>query len=123
MITGTVSSDREGVIRLRVQGANGQEQEIDGVIDTGFNGFLTLPPFLIATLGYPRIGYGRTQMSNGKEEAFDIYEATVIWDGVLRQIEIDEADTDALIGMSLIYGYELRMQGKDGGRVTIEALP
>ncbi len=123
MIIGTVSADREGVVRLRVQGTSGQELEIDGVIDTGFNGFLTLPPAVIAALGCPRIGYGRTLMSNGKEEAFDIYEATVIWDGNPRQVEADEADTDALIGMSLIYGYELRMQGKDGGRVTIEALP
>ena len=121
MITGTVG-DREGVIRLRVLGAGGQEQEIDGVIDTGFNGFLTLPPTLIAAMGYPRIGYGRTQMSNGKEEAFDIYEAAIVWDGQLRTIEADEADTDALVGMSLIYGFELRMQGKEGGRVTIEPL-
>lgn len=122
MITGTVNTDREGVVRLRVQSANGQEQELDGVIDTGFNGFLTLPPALIAAFGYPRIGYGRTLMSNGKEELFDIYEATVIWDGQPRTVEADEADTDALIGMSLIYGYELRMQGKDGGKVTVEAL-
>lgn len=123
MIVGTVSTDREGVIRLRVRGTNGQEQEVEGVIDTGFNGFLTLPPALIAALGCPRIGYGRTLMSNGKEELFDIYEATVFWDGQPRTVETDGADTDALVGMSLIYGYELRMQGRDGGKVTMEALP
>ena len=33
------------------------------------------------------------------------------------------ADTDALTEMSLIWGYELRMQGRDGGRVTVEPLP
>lgn len=123
MITGIVNGDREGVIRLRVRGANGQEREVEGVIDTGFNGFLTLPPALIAALGCPRIGFGRTLMANGKEELFDMYETTVFWDGQPRTVETDGADTDALVGMSLIYGYELRMQGKDSGRVTIEALP
>lgn len=123
MITGTVNADREGVVRLQVTGLDGLEQEVEAVMDTGFNGFLTLPPALISALGFPRIGRGRAVMANGHSELFDIYEATVIWDGQPRTVETDEADTDVLMGMSLIYGYELRMQAIDGGRVSIEIMP
>jgi predicted aspartyl protease len=42
MITGLVNPDYEAVIRLRIQGPGGHEREIDAVIDTGFNGYLTL---------------------------------------------------------------------------------
>jgi predicted aspartyl protease len=51
MITGVVTTSYQAVIRLTVRGPEGQEQEIAAVTDTGFDGTLTLPPALIATLG------------------------------------------------------------------------
>ena len=38
MILGIVTIAREAVINLTVRGPNGQEQEIEAVIDTGFDG-------------------------------------------------------------------------------------
>ncbi len=123
MITGTVNTNREATLLLRVRGPLGQEQEIEALIDTGFNGFLTLPPGLVAALSLPRLGRGRAVLANGSEELFDIYEATVIWDGQPRAVELDAANTVALVGMSLLYGYDLRIHVVEGGRVTIEAFP
>jgi predicted aspartyl protease len=51
MITGMVNANREATIRLVVSGPSGQQQEIEAIIDTGFTGFLTLPPALIQALG------------------------------------------------------------------------
>jgi len=51
MITGVVTASHQAIIRLTVHGPEGQQQEIAPVIDTGFDGTLTLPPALIATLG------------------------------------------------------------------------
>jgi predicted aspartyl protease len=53
VITGVVNASREATIRLPVRDASGREQVIEGIFDTGFNGSLTLPPVLIATLGLP----------------------------------------------------------------------
>jgi hypothetical protein len=60
-------------------------------------------------------------LANGSEELFDIYEATVIWDGQPRTVDLDAANTVALVGMSLLYGYDLRIHVVEGGHVTIEA--
>ena len=46
-----------------------------------------------------------------------------MWDGTPRRIAIDAAHTDPLIGMPLLYGYELTIQAVEGGRVIIQALP
>ncbi len=54
---------------------------------------------------------------------FNVYEASVIWDGQVRTIEINESETDPLVGMGLLEGYELTIQGIAGGLVTIKALP
>jgi clan AA aspartic protease len=123
MITGVVTVDREAVIRLVVRGPQGQEQEVDALVDTGFNGYLALPPALIAALGLPWRRRGRALLADGSDSLFDIHEATVIWDGQPRWIAVDSADTDPLVGMALLDGYELTIQAIVGGSVLIKALP
>jgi len=121
MITGTVNADYEAIIRLFVQGPAGPAHEIDAVIDTGFNGFLTLPPALVTTLGLIRRSRGRVLLANGSEELFDIYGVTVLWDGQQRYVEADAVDTMPLVGMSLLDGHDLHIQVADGGQVVIQA--
>ena len=67
MITGIVNPNREAVLRLKVQGPNGQEEEIEAVIDTGFTGELTLPPDVIARLGLTWLTQGQAGMANGQK--------------------------------------------------------
>ena len=121
MITGTVNADYEAVIRLFVQGPSGTAHEVDAIIDTGFNGFLTLPPALVTTLGLMRRSRGRALLANGREELFDIYGVTVLWDGQQRYVEADAVDTTPLVGMSLLDGYDLYIQVAEGGQVVIQA--
>jgi clan AA aspartic protease len=123
MITGVVTASREAIISLKVHGPTGQEQEIQVIIDTGFDGSLTLPPALISTLGLPWRRRGRALLADGQGSVFDIYEATVVWDGTPRRIPVDEADITPLIGMALLYGYELTVQAVENGSVFIKALP
>jgi clan AA aspartic protease len=123
MITGVVNAQTEATIRLPVRAADGREQEIEAVLDTGFNGSLTLPPAVIAGLGLQWRTRGLVMLANGTEDHCDIYGATVIWDGKPRNILVEAADTDPLVGMALLYGYDLHMQVIEGGRVIIEPLP
>ena len=50
MISGRVTVNREAMIKLEVVGPARQSQGIDAVIDTGFNGYVTLPRNLIDSL-------------------------------------------------------------------------
>ena len=54
---------------------------------------------------------------------FDTYGGLVTWDGSLRPIEVDSADSEPLVGTALLSGYELTIQVVAGGTVTITALP
>jgi predicted aspartyl protease len=114
-----ISTDLEATLRLRVQDPSGQEQEIEAVIDNGFNGSLTLPPSLIYTLGLPWLAWERVLLGDGRMEQFA---ATVVWDGEPLRVVVDAADTDPLVGMALMYGYDLNIQGVEGGAVTLERL-
>jgi predicted aspartyl protease len=62
-------------------------------------------------------------LGDGSETLFDIHDANVIWDGQFREIEINSADTEPLLGMSMLRGYRLEVDTIQGGLVTIKALP
>jgi clan AA aspartic protease len=122
MITGSVKSD-EARIRLTLIDREGRNSEVTVVIDSGYTGKLTLPPDLIASLGMRRHGIGFAELADGRTCAFQVYRGRVVWDGKVRTILVDEADTDPLVGMKLLRGHELKMQIRPGGKVTIKRLP
>ncbi len=122
MIAGLANAERESVLVLTLQGRDGRRHDIPAVVDTGFNGFLTLPSALLAALGSPQIGIGRALLANGAEELFTLYEALLIWDGQPRAVEADAAETTALIGMSLLEEYMLTVQVTPGGAVAVQAI-
>lgn len=123
MIIGSVSARHEATIRLPVLDTNGQQREMAAIIDTGFSGSLTLPPDVIATLGLPWRTRGDVLLADGSEAQFDIYAATIIWDGDFRNILIEAADTDPLVGMALLLGFEVNFQVVEAGSVVITKLP
>ncbi len=123
MITGVVTANREATIRLVVVSAAGSQGEIEAIIDTGFTGFLTLPPPIIASLGMVWVCRQQGILADGSVRPFDVYAATLVWDGRLRTVETEATDAAPLVGMGLIYGHDLRIRAVSGGTVTIEALP
>ena len=121
MMTGMINDSREAVLTVQIQGPDGQEVEANAIIDTGYNGTLSLPPEMIASLALPARGSRYVTLGDGSTVLLNIYRATVIWDGLPRPVQVMETEDVSLIGMSLLYGYRVIMDVVDGGTVTIEA--
>jgi clan AA aspartic protease len=122
MMQGIVDQNCEATIRLVVGNADSQRQMIDAVIDTGFTGFLTLPFSVLVDLKLRAYRREEGILGDGSTCIFDVYRGLVIWDGELRRIDINESDTEPLVGMSLLYGYRMQLDAIEGGTVTIQAL-
>jgi predicted aspartyl protease len=121
MISGTVN-DREARFALTLRNHDGRQQQIEAVIDTGHTSTMSLPPAVIAGLDLAWQGTGRGILADGSVCLFDVYEAAVVWDGVLRRLLVDEADTDHLVGMAMLSGYRLTMDVRPSGNVEIVSL-
>ena len=121
MIEGVVNTHYEAVVRLSLLNSSGQTRDIDAVVDTGYNGFLTLPPVLVAELELTRLGQKSLVLANGRRDIFDTYGVTVFWDGQSRFVDADEADAAPLLGMSMLDNHDLSIQVRDCGRVVIQA--
>jgi clan AA aspartic protease len=122
MMQGRVNQRCEAVISIAVRGG-GKIESVDAVIDTGFNGFLSLPIATIVELSLPWSYRDRATLGDGSETLFDIYDAQAIWDGQYREIEVNAAETEPLLGMRMLKGYRLQVDTIEGGLVTIEMLP
>ncbi|MBO0349856.1 clan AA aspartic protease [Phormidium pseudopriestleyi FRX01] len=123
MMQGRVNRKREAIISIVIANQNRQSKKrINAVIDTGYSGFLTLPNEIITALSLPWAGVERGTLGDGSEVTFDVYGVKVIWDGTYRDIPVCESETDPLVGMRLLYGYDLQIQAIEGGLVTIQTL-
>jgi predicted aspartyl protease len=81
MITGIVNAAFEPIIPLSICGSDGKVYTQQAIVDTGFNGWLSLPPDLIAALNLKWKRRGRAILGDGSECVFNVYEAVLVWDG------------------------------------------
>ena len=82
---------------------------------------MTLSSGLVAALGLPGVSRTSVFLADGSEAAFDVYRATVLWDGAKRHVDAYMSDTVPLVGMGLLDRHSLYIDVEDGGRVLIRA--
>ena len=78
MMTGMITAHREAALSVIVRGLHGQEEHVEAVIDTGFNGFMVLPNPLVATLGLPYHTHTMATLADGTTVTLAIYKATCL---------------------------------------------
>ena len=78
MIGGRIRN-REAFIEFDVSAPGQRSQQVEAVIDTGYNGYLTLPSQLVIALRLPFAGHRRGTLADGSVTRLDVYLATVIW--------------------------------------------
>ena len=123
MIIGIVNPHLEATLPLELLDANSQVVPVDAIVDTGFSGFLTLPPVRIQNLGLAWICRQQGMLANGQVKTFDDYSATLRWNGQVRAVEVEGSNNDPLVGMNLLEKHELNIRIVNGGLVTVQAIP
>ena len=80
-----------------------KSQQIECMIDTGFDGALLLPTKVILENKLPRKGFIKCTLANGSSSFTDIYAAEINWLNSKRTVTVVGMETDfALIGMQLL---------------------
>ncbi|MGH2585158.1 MAG: clan AA aspartic protease [Dehalococcoidia bacterium] len=95
---------------------------IECVVDTGFTGFLTLPPAAVARLELPFFSTIAADLADGSTVYVAVHIATIDWDGEERDVEVLATGARPLLGTLLLDGHELSVRFTEGGRVSIDAL-
>ena len=122
MKIGTVDSSGEALVPLTVEGlgSGGQQRDITALLDTGFNGFLALPPALIGELDLEQISREQYMTAGGAMHFTGVYEAVVVFGE--RRLLVDEIVKAAapLVGVGLLWEFKVCLGYREGGDVTLE---
>lgn len=122
MISGAMRN-LEGVIGLDVLGPSQHAQHVEAVVDTGYNGYLTLPDHYVTGLQLSFAGHRRGRLADGTVVLLDVFQGKVIWHGQQRDVLVSQSAGAPLIGMAMMEGNRLTMDVIDGGDVSIQVLP
>ncbi len=107
---------------VKIRGSDNRFHTIDAIVDTGFDGWLAMPPNSLETLGASWASEGRGILADGSHSRFDIYAVRIMWHGRSRTIPLYELGTEILIGMALLTGSEINLKVRPGGKVTIKPM-
>ena len=121
MITGAVTSRLDPMIQCELRDADGKNVSVNFVIDTGFNGYLALPPKLIQRLSLlADEEESKVTLADSSTSVALLYRVLVEWDASEREVFAIELDGDSLIGTALLYAFRLTIDFDNGGNVTLE---
>ena len=112
MIEGTIRAGTP-IIKLKVIGRGG-EVTVEGILDTGFDGFLCLPIALAVSLGLELIDVTCTGLADGTilEDEL-VFAGQAEWDGAVMDIDILlTRSEDALIGTAFLKRYLVQLDYK-----------
>ena len=122
MKIGTVESSGEALVPLTVEGlgSGGQQRDITALLDTGFNGFLALPPALIGELDLEQISREQYMTAGGAMHFTGVYEAVVVFGE--RRLLVDEIveAAEPLVGVGLLWEFKVCLGYREGRDVTLE---
>lgn len=128
MISGSVVSigrigDREVLeprIRVGVAASDGERpRTVECVVDTGFTGWLALPPDIIRQFGLRYVGRRPVNLASGPRRRVRLYRAFIDWQEIVLPRLIHQSTGNPLVGMGLLAGNRLVIETIPGGNVSV----
>ena len=118
VISGRIDGDGWPIVPLRIVLPDGGQYRIEFLVDTGYDGQLTLLPDLVQLLALVPTGETREAIvASGAVVGWPVYRASVLWNGQVRNVEVLESDTPPLLGMAMLYDPD----AGHADRLTIDA--
>jgi clan AA aspartic protease len=119
MIQGNVVG-RQARISIILRLPENLDIEIECVVDTGFEGFLTLPSSVIAEIGLRYLAQINANLAENSNVATNVYLATILWNGVEKDVAVLGMGRRPLIGSALLEDCHLSIDFCDGGTVLVD---
>ncbi len=96
--------------------------EVEFVVDTGFEGFLTLPPNIVAELSLPYLAKIQANLADNSRVATNAYAITIVWNGVEREVVVLAMGRRPLVGTALLEDCHLGIDFCEGGTVLVDEI-
>ena len=122
MISGAVWPNRRAVVAVALLAADGQFQPFNFVLDTGFDGDLSLPAQTLQGLAADAELERIIELADGSRTTAPAWSGTALWDGMPRTVLIMESAGEPLLGMDLLWQSRITLEARAYGPVEIAPL-
>ncbi|GBE95546.1 clan AA aspartic protease [Nostoc cycadae] len=96
--------------------------EIEFVVDTGFEGYLTLPSAVITELVLPYLARIDANLADNSNVPVNVHLATILWKGTEQNVAVLAMGSRPLIGTALLEDSHLSIDFYDGGTVIVDEI-
>ena len=107
-------------VQIVVSGPDGDSLSMEAVLDTGFNGVVSISPRDAETLRLKYLGQDKLVLADGTVRECAIFAGRVLFAGEWRDVPITTTGDVALVGMQLIYGARLTLDVFLDGDIDLE---
>jgi clan AA aspartic protease len=111
---------RQPQIKLVLRTVDYPDLEIGCVIDTGFEGALTLPAIVVEKLQLTHVARINVNLANDENFITSVHRATIIWDDAELDVPVLAMGRRPTVGTLLLATYNLNIDFYDGGIVSID---
>lgn len=117
-----VVSGHHATVSIPFRLLNQPQISVEAVIDTGFTGYLTLPPAAVTAMRLPFIRRIPANLANDTTISIDVHEASILWNDVLLDVEVLAMGKRPLVGTLLLDGCKLHINFVESGLVSIATI-
>lgn len=104
MLTGWINKDDDALVRVGLV-LRGSVVRVLAVVDTGFNGYLSVPRPLVERSGWRACGVETYELATGEQVEEEVFLGHVVFDGMRRTIlAVRSGGSDVLVGTKLLAG-------------------
>ncbi len=121
MIKGRVTN-LQAQVNIALRLPHTPDIRIECVVDTGFEGALTLPKEAVSTLGLAYLTDLRANLADDTNIQVDVHVATIFWNGMEREVAVLAMGRRPLIGTALLEEQRFCADFTEGGVVTVDNL-
>ena len=121
MIHGTVVG-LQARINVLIRLDDGADIEAEFIVDTGFEGFLTLPPKMVAQFKLPFIAKINANLADNSKTSTNAHSMTIVWNGVEREVIVLAMGLRPLLGTALLEDAHLSIDFCEGGIVLVDEI-
>ena len=121
MILGTVT-DLQARVEVALQLGDQGDRTIEFVVDTGFQGELSLPPAAVASLGLPPAGRWWAKLADDSHASVPIFSTSILWDHQEVDVTVMAMGSRPLLGTELLQGFNLSVDFEEDGQLALTPL-
>ena len=123
-IRGLVNAFLEAEVEILIRGSERcPDQTVRAIIDTGFDGYLSLPPNTVAELALPFLDRQKSMAFGGAVSLLDVHDSIIVFGGIEQYVPCVAADNPPLIGMALLHRFHLSIDIISDGVVELTHRP